>query len=109
MSIEKRELEVRLKYAKTLIGIYKKEVESLKEEIEKLKKTKTVIDESNFNKLKEFFNINIDDINSIEEFTERLKRDFCPGKFGLIEFGCRGGCDKCWEKNLKILLEKDGE
>lgn len=38
MSIEKVELEARLKYAKTLIGIYKKEVESLKEEIEKIKK-----------------------------------------------------------------------
>ena len=55
MNIEKRELAVRLKHTKMLIEYYKKEVESLKEEIDKLKNHKTVIDESVFNKLKEFF------------------------------------------------------
>ena len=109
MNIEKRELEVRLKHAKMLIEIYKKEVESLKEEIDKLKNYKTVIDESDFNKLKEFFDIDMYGIDSIEKSLGRLEEDYCPSEFGLIDYDCRDGCDKCWERNFGGIIKKDGE
>lgn len=113
MNIEKIELEVRLKYAKMLIEIYKKEVESLKEEIDKLKNHKTVIDEIAFNKLKEFFDIDMNGIDSIEKFLGRLEEDYCPSEFGLIDYDCCDGCDKCWERNfgriIGRIIEKDGE
>lgn len=109
MNIEKRELEVRLKHAKMLIEIYKKEVESLKEEIDKLKNHKSIIDESDYNKLKEFFNIDMDGIDSIEKFLVRLKVNHCPSDFGLIDYNCRVSCDKCWERNFGKILEKDEE
>lgn len=117
MNMEKRELEVRLKHAKILIEIYKKEVESLKEEIDKLKNHKTVIDKIDFDKLKDFFDIDMNGIDSIEKFLERLEEDYCPGEFGLIDYDfgllidydCRDGCDKCWERNFRRILEKDEE
>lgn len=109
MNIEKRELEVRLKYAKMLIEIYKKEVENLKEEIDKIKNYKTFIDEIDFDKLKEFFDIDMNGIDSIEKFLGRLEEDYCPSEFGLIDYDCRDGCDKCWERNFGRILEKDGE
>ena len=109
MNIEKRELEVRLKHAKMLIEIYKKEVKNLKEEIDKLKNHKTVIDKSDFDKLKEFFDIDMNGIDSIEKFLGRLEEDYCPSEFGLIDYDCHDGCDKCWERNFGRILEKDGE
>ena len=109
MNIEKRELEVRLKYAKMLIENYKKEVESLKEEIDKLKNYKTFIDESDFNKLKEFFDIDMNGIDSTEKLLGRLIEDYCPSEFGLIDYDCRDSCDKCWERNFGRIIEKDGE
>lgn len=109
MNIEKRELEVRLKHVKMLIENYKKEVESLKEEIDKLKNHKYIIDESDYNKLKEFFDIDMDGIDSIEKFLVRLKVGYCPSEFGLIDYDCRDGCDKCWERNFGKILEKDEE
>lgn len=116
MNIEKRELEVRLKHAKILIEIYKKEVEiykkeveSLKEEIDKLKNHKTVIDKSDFDKLKAFFDIDMNSIDSIEKFIGRLVEDYCPSEFGLIDYDCHDGCDKCWERHLERILEKDEE
>lgn len=107
--IEKREIEVRLKYAKMLIENYKKEVESLKEEIDKLKNYKTVIDESDFNKLKEFFDIDMNGIDSIEKFLGRLEEEYCPSEFGLIDYDCHDGCDKCWGRIFGRIIEKDGE
>lgn len=107
MLIEKRELEVKLKHAKMLIENYKKVVENLKEEIDKLKKYKTVIDVSDFNKLKEFFDIDMDGIDSIEKFLGRLEEDYCPSEFGLIDYDCCDGCDKCWERNFGRIIEKD--
>lgn len=109
MNIEKRELEVRLKYAKMLIENYKKEVESLKEEIDKLKNYKTIIDEIDFDKLKEFFDIDMNGIDSIEKFLGRLEEEYCPSEFGLIDYDCHDGCDKCWGRNFGRIIEKDGE